>query len=83
MFVTDLKKDFFDLLLSDERVLVIANIDVDSICAVKILQTLLQCEHVSYTLLPITGKSDLIKVFEENITSGKLPCTTYESVKPY
>jgi cell division control protein 45 len=71
MFVTDLKRDFFDLLLSDERVLVIANIDVDSICAVKILQTLLQCEHVSYTLLPITGKSDLIKVFEENVSSGK------------
>lgn len=70
MFVTDLRKDFFDVLIADERVLVLANIDVDSVCAVKILQTLLQFEHVAYTLVPITGKSDLIKAFEENIGSG-------------
>jgi hypothetical protein len=42
MFVSDLRKEFFDLLIADSRVLVIANIDVDSICSVKILQTLLQ-----------------------------------------
>ena len=70
MFVTDLRKDFFDVLIADERVLVLANIDVDSVCAVKILQTLLQFEHVAYTLVPITGKSDLIKAFDENIGSG-------------
>lgn len=73
MFVKDMRKDFFDLLVADERVLLIANTDVDSVCAVKILQTLLQCEHVAYTLVPITGKSDLIKTFEENFGSGNLP----------
>jgi cell division control protein 45 len=71
MFISDIRKEFFDLLCADDRVLVIANIDVDSICSVKILQTLLQCEHVAYTLVPITGKSDLIKAFDENISRGE------------
>jgi hypothetical protein len=31
-----------------------------------------QCEHVAYTLVPITGKSDLIKAFEDNIGNGEL-----------
>ena len=69
MFINDIRKDFFDLLLN-ERILVIANVDVDSVCAVKILQTLLQCDHVSYTLVPITGKGDLIRAFEENAGEG-------------
>ena len=77
MFISDLRKEFFDLLCADDRVLVIANIDVDSICAVKILQTLLQCEHVAYTLVPITGKSDLIKAFDENISRGN--CISFKS----
>ncbi len=65
MFITDIRKDFFDL-LQHERILVVANIDVDSVCAVKILQTLLQCDNVLYTLVPVQGKSDLIKAFEDN-----------------
>ncbi len=65
MFITDLRKDFFDLLLN-ERILVVANVDVDSVCAVKILQTLLKCDHVSYTLVPIRGKMDLKRAFVEN-----------------
>lgn len=50
--------------------MVVANLDVDSLCAVKILQTLLQCDHVAYTLVPIEGKSDLIRAFEENVSVG-------------
>ena len=67
MFVTDIRKDFFDLLQKqNERILLVTNIDVDSVCAVKILQTLLQCDNIEYTLVPIQGKSDLIKAFEDN-----------------
>ena len=65
MFITDIRKDFFDL-LQHERILLVANIDVDSVCAVKILQTLLQCDNVQYTLVPVQGKSDLIRAFEDN-----------------
>ena len=68
MFIADIRKDFFDLLKRDsERILVVANIDVDSVCAVKILQTLLQCDDVLYTLVPVQGKSDLIRAFEDHM----------------
>jgi len=65
MIIKDIRKDFFDL-LQHERILVVANLDVDSVCAVKILQSLLQCDNVQYTLVPVVGKSDLIRAFEDN-----------------
>ena len=65
MFVSDIRKDFFDV-LQHERILLIANLDVDAVCAVKILQTLLQCDNVQYTLVPVQGKADLIRAFEDN-----------------
>ena len=67
MYVTDLRKDFFDVIKSHERVLVVANFDVDSVCAVKILQWLLKCDHVTYTLVPVRGKTDLIEAFKDNV----------------
>jgi len=65
MIIKDIRKDFFDL-LQYERILVVANLDVDSVCAVKILQSLLQCDNVQYVLEPVVGKSDLIRAFEDN-----------------
>ena len=67
MYITDLKKDFFDTIKTHERVLVVANFDVDSICAVKIFQWLLKCDHVLYTLVPVRGKTDLIQAFKDNV----------------
>ena len=46
MYVTDIRKDFFDELLKERRVLIFANLDVDSIAAVKILITLFQFDQV-------------------------------------
>merc|ERR1712012_464736 len=66
MFINDIRKEFFDL-LQNERILVVAGMDVDSVCAVKILQTLLQCDNVLYTLVPVVGKSDLVRAFTDNI----------------
>ena len=65
MFVNDIRKEFFDL-LQNERILLMASMDVDSVMAVKILQTLLQCDNIKYTLVPVPGISDLSKAFEEN-----------------
>jgi cell division control protein 45 len=67
MYISDLRKDFFDVIKSHERVLVVANFDVDSVCAVKILQWLLKCDHVTYTLVPVRGKTDLIQAFKDNV----------------
>ena len=66
MFINDIRKEFFDL-LQNERILLVANKNnVDSVCAVKILQTLLQCDNIKYTLVPVLGISDLSKAFEDN-----------------
>lgn len=39
MYLTDLKKDFFDKVITS-RVLLLVNSDVDGVCATKILQYL-------------------------------------------
>ncbi|XP_040569491.1 cell division control protein 45 homolog [Lepeophtheirus salmonis] len=67
MFISDLKKDFFDVICSGgSRVLILVNFDVDALCGVKILQYLLQCDHVPYSLLPIKGKTDLIQQYKQH-----------------
>ena len=70
MYVNDLRKDFFEV-ISTERVLVLVNSDVDSVCATKILQYLFKCDHVLYTLVPIVGKKDFYNAFKNNIEGIK------------
>ncbi|XP_070572365.1 cell division control protein 45 homolog [Ptychodera flava] len=65
MFIADFRKDFFDVILH-QRVLVLVAVDVDAICACRILQSLFQCDHVQYTLVPVTGRQDLEKAFLEH-----------------
>lgn len=62
MYIQDIKKEFFDVVVGG-RVLVLVNTDVDSVCATRILQYLFKCEHVLYTILPISGKKDLYTAF--------------------
>jgi len=70
MFVTDLKKDFFDVVVTN-RVLVLVNSDVDGLCGTKILQYLFKCDHVVYTLIPVRGKKDLFNAFKTNLEGVK------------
>ena len=70
MFITDLKKEFFDQVVSN-RVLVLVNCDVDGVCATKILQYLFKCDHVLYTLIPVTGKKEFYNAFKNNIEGVK------------
>jgi len=70
MYVTDLKKDFFDQVVTS-RVLVLVNCDVDGVCATKILQYLFKCDHVLYTLIPVGGKTDFYNSFKNNIEGVK------------
>jgi len=71
MYVTDLRKDFFGLLGGGgRRVLVLANMDVDSVCAVKILQTLLKYDHCMFTVVPVQGKSDLFNAFKAHCATA-------------
>ncbi|XP_056388187.1 cell division control protein 45 homolog [Hyla sarda] len=65
MFVSDLRKEFYDVIVS-KRVLLLVAPDVDALCACKILQALFQCDHVQYTLIPVSGWQELEIVFLEH-----------------
>ncbi|XP_052013911.1 cell division control protein 45 homolog [Apodemus sylvaticus] len=65
MFVTDFRKEFYELVHS-QRVLLFVASDVDALCACKILQALFQCDHVQYTLVPVSGWQELETAFLEH-----------------
>ncbi|PVD33123.1 hypothetical protein C0Q70_08572 [Pomacea canaliculata] len=65
MLVKDFKRDFYDA-IQHQRVLVLVAFDVDALCASKILQYLLQCDHIVYTIVPVSGCEDLERAFVEN-----------------
>lgn len=65
MFVTDLRREFINL-LAGKRVIIIANIDIDSICACKILQNLFRNENVMFSIAPVMGVKGMKRIFDEN-----------------
>ncbi|KAG3278657.1 cell division control protein 45 homolog isoform X1 [Ictidomys tridecemlineatus] len=65
MFVSDFRKEFYELVQS-QRVLLFVASDVDALCACKILQALFQCDHVQYTLVPVSGWQELETAFLEH-----------------
>lgn len=64
VFIKDAKREFLDQ-ITNKRVLVFVHQDVDALCSWKILQHLLHCEHILYTVVPISRRQDL----EDNYTS--------------
>lgn len=65
MFVSDVKDEFYNLLLGN-RVLLLVHYDVDAVCTCKILQSLFKCDNILYTLIPVGGISQLKNAYEEN-----------------
>ncbi|ELT95314.1 hypothetical protein CAPTEDRAFT_224008 [Capitella teleta] len=65
MYVRDLKTDFYDR-IQQQRLLILVSLDVDSLCACKILQSLFQCDQVLHTIIPVTGKQSLERAYLEN-----------------
>uniref|UniRef100_A0A8B9FY98 Cell division control protein 45 n=1 Tax=Amazona collaria TaxID=241587 RepID=A0A8B9FY98_9PSIT len=65
MFVSDCRREFYDVIVS-QRVLLLVASDVDALCACKILQALFQCDHVPYTLVPVSGWQELETAFLEH-----------------
>ncbi|XP_046839904.1 cell division control protein 45 homolog [Xenia sp. Carnegie-2017] len=65
MFIENLKEEMYDV-ISKERLLVLVSMNVDALCACKILQWLLKCDNVEYTLLSIRGKDDLVKAYQHH-----------------
>ncbi|KAG8237991.1 hypothetical protein J437_LFUL017711 [Ladona fulva] len=65
MYIEDLKKDFYSV-ISGERLLLLVNFDIDSICACKILQYLFRCDNMVYTLVPVQGIKGLQDAYNDN-----------------
>ncbi|XP_003974984.2 cell division control protein 45 homolog [Takifugu rubripes] len=65
MFVTDIRKEFYEV-VANQRVALLVAPDVDALCACKILQALFHCDQVQYTLVPVTGWQDLGTAFLEH-----------------
>nr|XP_015843436.1 cell division control protein 45 homolog isoform X2 [Peromyscus maniculatus bairdii] len=57
---------FFLSIPGEMRVLLFVASDVDALCACKILQALFQCDHVQYTLVPVSGWQELETAFLEH-----------------
>ena len=51
---------------SPQHVLVLSSLDVDALCACKILQSLFKADDVQHTLVPVAGKSDLQSAFADH-----------------
>ncbi|KAI5133341.1 cell division control protein 45 homolog isoform X1 [Manis pentadactyla] len=65
MFVSDFRREFYEEVQS-QRVLLFVASDVDALCACKVLQALFQCDHVQYTLVPVSGWQELETAFLEH-----------------
>lgn len=65
MFVTDIRKEFYQV-VANQRVALLVASDIDALCACKILQALFHCDQIQYTLVPVTGWQDLGTAFLEH-----------------
>ncbi|XP_015238107.1 PREDICTED: cell division control protein 45 homolog [Cyprinodon variegatus] len=65
MFITDIKKGFYDVVVN-QRVALLVAADIDALCACKILQALFHCDQIQYTLVPVKGWQDLSTAFLEH-----------------
>lgn len=63
MFVQDLRREFYNLLIG-KRVTIVANSDIDSIAASKILQLLFRNELIIFTFVPVLGVKSLKRTFD-------------------
>ena len=51
--------------------------DVDSVCACKILQNLFKSDNTQYTLVPVAGQRELKEAFHEHIGQVGLNVTIH------
>jgi AGAP011961-PA len=70
MFVKDIRKDFYDLLIG-KRILVLVNYDIDALCATKLLANLFQFDNILYTIFPVLDTEDLFQVYNHHRNSVK------------
>ncbi|KAI4820789.1 hypothetical protein KUCAC02_028756 [Chaenocephalus aceratus] len=65
MFITDIRKEFYEV-VANQRVALLVASDIDALCACKIIQALFHCDQLQYTLIPVTAWQDLGTAFLEH-----------------
>ena len=105
MYVSDLKREFYDVILGKvgrvlfqedkkwnlifsiflrQRVLIFVNFDVDAICSCRILQYLLLCDTVSYSIIPVQNLNELVAAYKESCEQVKhFPMKLVVFLSPY
>jgi len=63
MYIKDIRKEFFDSLQG--RILIMCTLDVDAICACKMLQFLMESYNLQYSVAPVASIEDFCKAFED------------------
>ena len=66
MIIQSIVEDFYRKLVPGKTVLILSGLDVDSLCALRSLQSLLQNDYIPYTLKPIKSKHHLLSTISEN-----------------
>lgn len=64
------KEDFYQKIRT-EHVLVLAALDVDALCACKILQSIFKADDVEHTLVPVSGKDTFLAAYKEHTDQVK------------
>ena len=49
-----------------QHVLVLCGMDVDSLCACKILQAMFKADDVEHTVIPVAGKRDIKTAYNDH-----------------
>jgi cell division control protein 45 len=64
VLLTDLIEGFYSR-VRRRRILLISAVDLDAICATKILQGLFKADHIEYTLVPVETKDEMRMAYED------------------
>ncbi|XP_065891075.1 cell division control protein 45 homolog isoform X1 [Dysidea avara] len=70
MIIERLKEDFY-VKIKHERVLLLVSLEVDSLCCAKILQLLFKNDDIRYTLVPVSGKTELREAYAAHVEESK------------
>lgn len=65
MFISNIRTEFYDVIVGN-RVLLLVGSDVDALCACRILQFLLHCDNVLYSLISVNGKQSLLAAYNRH-----------------
>lgn len=65
MIIDNLKEEFYDAIIS-ERILVLVALDVDALCACRIIKNLFQQDNVQYTIVPVSGIDNIKELYDEH-----------------